>query len=365
MTQIKKIKVLRILPTLATGGTEKQCIEVLTEYSENPDNYQCRIDLATIYGPSEIHILKEPSGINRIDIGKPCSNAGLAAAAKELKRILSEYDCVHAMLWPSVWAVSMSGIKGVPFVASLHGSGMAKGPLGIKRVADGFHFRKANHVVFNSNDGMKLLAPSLGLIPEKTSVIINGKRLTKAADCEKKTLVCAARVEPPKRHDLLLDALAMLPEESRIPAVFIGRGTEKQSFIEGINARGLKCVECTGELPETAGYLASALVLALPSDNEGISNVILEAWMAGAAVIASKVSGVTELARDGQDALLVENNPQAWADALARLISNPELRSKLSAEGYRRATTEFSIESAAKKWDELYLRLAETKKGSS
>ncbi len=357
-----KIKVLRILPTLATGGTEKQCMEILSEFSANSDKYRSRIDVATLYGPAEIHVLKLPDGINRISLEKPCSNAGLAAAAKELKEIIPGYDCVHAMLWPSVWAVSMSGVNSVPFVASLHGSGMAKGPLGIKRVADGFHFRKAGHVVFNSHDGKKLIAPSLGLKADKTSVIINGKRVVEREVAEKKTLMCAARVEPPKRHDLLIDALALLPEESRIPAVFIGRGTENRSFIEKLKSRGIDNAECTGDIPDISGHLAYASILALPSDNEGISNVILEAWIAGAAVIASKVSGVTELASDGRDALLVENTPQAWAEGLLKLISSSALREKLAAEGYRRASSEFSVESAAKKWDDLYFRLVSAKK---
>jgi glycosyltransferase involved in cell wall biosynthesis len=78
---------------------------------------------------------------------------------------------------------------------------------------------------------------------------------------------------------------------------------------------------------------ASALCMpcrVLPADRDGIPNVLVEAMAAGAPVVATAVSGIPELVDDGVNGLLVPpDEPEALADALLRLHSDPALAGRL------------------------------------
>ena len=63
------------------------------------------------------------------------------------------------------------------------------------------------------------------------------------------------------------------------------------------------------------------------SDRDGIPNVLVEAMAAGTPVVATAVSGIPELVRDGENGLLVPpDDPAALADALLRLHARPGAR---------------------------------------
>ena len=65
----------------------------------------------------------------------------------------------------------------------------------------------------------------------------------------------------------------------------------------------------------------------LPTDRDGIPNVLVEAMAAGAPVVATNVSGIPELVEHEVNGLLVEpDDPQALADALMRLHEDPRAR---------------------------------------
>lgn len=71
---------------------------------------------------------------------------------------------------------------------------------------------------------------------------------------------------------------------------------------------------------------------------------LFEAWAAGRPTLASDVAGVREVARDGEDTLLLPpDDPNAWADALGRLMADPDLRTRLG-----RAAREAALRST---WD--------------
>jgi glycosyltransferase involved in cell wall biosynthesis len=60
-------------------------------------------------------------------------------------------------------------------------------------------------------------------------------------------------------------------------------------------------------------------------DRDGIPNVLLEAMAMGLPVVASNVSGIPELVRDGVNGLLVEADaPHALADAIERVLQQPD-----------------------------------------
>ena len=70
---------------------------------------------------------------------------------------------------------------------------------------------------------------------------------------------------------------------------------------------------------------------------EGHPAAIVEAMSAGCPVISTKHAAIPETVIDGETGILVEKqNPQALADAIARLMENPELRVKMGRAGHER-----------------------------
>ena len=77
-------------------------------------------------------------------------------------------------------------------------------------------------------------------------------------------------------------------------------------------------------------------------DRDGIPNVLLESMAMGVPVVATNVSAIPELVQDGKTGLLVPpGSPQQMADAIRRLLTQPELRRKVIAAGRARVLKEF------------------------
>lgn len=96
-----------------------------------------------------------------------------------------------------------------------------------------------------------------------------------------------------------------------------------------------------------------------PSHEEGFSNAILEAMSGGKAVVACDVGGNPEAVRDGETGLLVPpRDPSALADAMIRLLADPERRTGMGEAGRKRASERFSMERMVGGMAALYESLA-------
>ena len=83
---------------------------------------------------------------------------------------------------------------------------------------------------------------------------------------------------------------------------------------------------------EVARALDEATVLVLPSRSEGMGRVIVEALCRGRPVVASRVGGIRDLVRDGENGILVEpGDTEALAEALVHVLSDSELAEQLAA----------------------------------
>jgi len=360
------LKVLRILPDLATGGGVRQCLEVMERFQQERDWHQIEVDLATMYQPRSGFSMTVPEGVVHHALDLPKSPLGLLSAARRLRPILADYDCVHALIWHATYAAVLAG-GCVPLVASIHFTQLRDGVLGWKRQLDRCFYGKAAAIVFCSAASRQYLAGRFRQDPAAAPYINNGKRIYDGPWPERSGLVTITRhgaftwTRNGKRPDLLLDAAVLLGDRGDFELRFLGFGTGTAEFRREVEQRGLTGVACLGEVPEVSPYLAAAEILALPTDHEGMPNTILEAWNTRTAVIASRVSGVQELVRDGVDGLLVDNTPAAWAAGLERLMASEELRRSLAEAGRERLEREFSLDGTVEAWARIYRKVTGTR----
>lgn len=114
-------------------------------------------------------------------------------------------------------------------------------------------------------------------------------------------------------------------------------------------------VEWLGHVSDMSSLYGSVHVVCLPSYREGLPKALIEACAVGRPIVTSDVPGCREVVSDGVNGLLVRpRDAEALAEALDRLLSDPGLRSRMGAEGRRRAEREFDVKAVVRATLDLY-----------
>ena len=161
------------------------------------------------------------------------------------------------------------------------------------------------------------------------------------------------RLHEQKGYDVLLEAAAGVPAST---VVLVGTGPESGALQALARRRGLgDRVIFLGWLDDPLPKVATFDVLVLPSRWEAFPLSILEAMLAGVAVIATDVGSVREAVIDGETGLLVQPDDAAeLACALRALRDDPELRRRLAESGREFARRNFTATAMARSYEALY-----------
>jgi glycosyltransferase involved in cell wall biosynthesis len=140
------------------------------------------------------------------------------------------------------------------------------------------------------------------------------------------------RLHPVKGYDVLIEALARLgPTPVPIEVSIGGDGEMRQALEAQIKAAGVRTLRFAGYV-DPAQYLAGLHLYVQPSRSEGFCVAAHEAMLAGLPVIASRVGQLPHSIREDETGALVPTgDPQALADALARLLADPGRLSTMGA----------------------------------
>ncbi|MBK7947565.1 MAG: glycosyltransferase [Deltaproteobacteria bacterium] len=135
-----------------------------------------------------------------------------------------------------------------------------------------------------------------------------------------------------------------------------GRGDEEPNLRRlaaelGIGSR----VHLLGLRNDVDRLLEAADVFVQPSRSEGLPLAVLEAMAAGLPVVATRVGGMGEAVVDGETGMLVgAERPDELARALRSLLEDDALRRRMGIEARARAEAEFSVETMARRYVELF-----------
>ncbi|MEU7476215.1 glycosyltransferase [Lentzea sp. NPDC042327] len=140
--------------------------------------------------------------------------------------------------------------------------------------------------------------------------------------------LCPARLEPQKRHDVLLDAWASVG--GAVELWLAGDGSLRAELEEHAERVGGR-VRFLGTRTDVRDLLEAADVTVLTSDWEGMPIALLESLAAGRPVVASDVDGVREVLSGGGGVLVPRRSPAATAKALRDLLHSPLAREVATA----------------------------------
>ena len=170
------------------------------------------------------------------------------------------------------------------------------------------------------------------------------------------------RLVEKKGVQVLLAALRSLPP-GRAWELRIGGDGPLRAELTAV-AAGLP-VTFLGQLDRTAlaaefrgaGLVVFPSVLATSGDQDGLPVALLDALAAGVAIVASALPGLDEAVVDGVSGVLVPSGDAgALADAIARLLSDDELRARLARGALHRAG-DYTIEGAGERYRALLLEI--------
>jgi sugar transferase (PEP-CTERM/EpsH1 system associated) len=215
------------------------------------------------------------------------------------------------------------------------------------------------------------LVAEIGVPAGSFKVIYNGVDTAKFAGAARRgrrerrddiLIGSVGRLAAVKNYQLLLQAVARLPQELPWRLVLIGDGPERESLQQTIGQLGIGArVSLLGHRDDVAELLGDLDIFVLPSVSEGMSNTLLEAMAAGVAVIASDVGGNREIIEAGRSGLLfAPGDLQAAAQAIQQVAGDAQLRSRLASAGAQRAVTTFGLATMLSAYEDLYRSVRRT-----
>jgi glycosyltransferase involved in cell wall biosynthesis len=147
-----------------------------------------------------------------------------------------------------------------------------------------------------------------------------------------------------------------------IQLVYVGKGdleeeVKEEAYRTGVSGK-VKFLGWRDDIPEIMQVLD---IFVLPSLNEGMGRVLVEAMASGKPVVASNVGGIPDLVKHGHNGFLVgPGDVNGLSLAIKKLIEDEQLRLKMGAKG-RAMARDYGVEEMIKKIDDLYTSLYQEK----
>ena len=324
------------------------------------------------YGPDRLEKVAYTGDLHRGSLRSPLVAAAFPGFVWAFRRAIRQEirtrapDVVHAHWWlPSGLLASGAARR---LLVTCHGSDVALLAHAVFRPLAARVFRRAVGVTTVSRFlAAELIArfpwiqPRLEVLPMPvdSSLFATGRSQPKRTP---PVILFAGNLVPTKGVDVLLQAVARLRAENVSCRLrILGEGPSEPGLRDLAQRLGLTDVEWSPFLPQDrmpAEYGASTITV-LPSRgrSEGLGLTLVEALLAGSAVVGSAVGGIPEVVVDRVTGLLVRNgDADDLAGALRELLQDPALRNRLSDAGRVFVTDIYGADTAADAFLELYAR---------
>jgi len=170
----------------------------------------------------------------------------------------------------------------------------------------------------------------------------------------------AALVGHKGQKHLIEAARLVLPQMPDARFIIAGEGELKPALERQIKDHHLeKHVLLAGFRPDVLSLHKAFDIFVMSSVTEGLGTSLLDAMAAGKPIVATRTGGIPEVVADGETGLLVPpRDEEALADAIVRLLKDPDLRREMGEAGRVRARNLFSLERMVQNTLNVYQRVA-------
>lgn len=331
----RKIKILHIVTSLEPGGLENGVVNLANLL--DPHRFQTSIaclervgEFAQRLNPrTSLSCLNKPAGFR-------------PSAVAKLARMISETrpDIIHTHnLGPLIYGTLANLASGNTAVV-LQGEHAQLRPdeKTLKRRLIRTLCYRGCKMIHTVSDGLRQDLIATGFPKHKIQAILNGVDCSRYSPVDEKTraqlrtqhglpaesivIGIVGRFGAFKRHSRLIEGLEQLaPNHPNLHLLMVGdHGPEKERVMEQVAASSYRDrIVWSGFQKEPADFYRMMDLLVVPSDNEGLSNALLEAMACGVACLAHPACGANEVVVEGLNGIL---RPMGDADQLASVIQN-------------------------------------------
>jgi len=350
-----------IVPSLRSGGTERVASLLCDEWMRQGNEV-----LLCLFDGEEAFFKPQ---VRQVSLAVPAAVSVSKKFSNFVKRVLRLYKLMR--LYKPTHVIAFSEMASFPAIAAAIFSGnisrtivsVRANPARRSRVArcvTRFFFAFPYRIVGASKGVGDALVELVSTDPERTTAIPNPVSMNRpevgVAGWGNPSILAVGRMVRPKRFDILVEAFARVQKDSAGARLrVLGDGEEHSKLVEQVATLGLnEKIEFPGTTRVVADHLVACDIFVLSSESEGWPNALAEALCVGCAVVATDCPfGPNEMIVDGESGLLVPvNDPAALAAAISRLITDPELRQRLSRGALERAKL-WTLESTARRWLDL------------
>ncbi|MGC2237475.1 MAG: glycosyltransferase [Pyrinomonadaceae bacterium] len=382
---LQPIKILHLVPTLSSGGAERQLTNVVRGTSRETINHAVCVIGEPYFFSKDIR----DAGFKVVELNISAKRPFLQAARKFRKIIAEEKpDIIHSWLYDANVAARLANLANgkTPVITSLQ---LADYEPEVARIGN-YNPRKVQALKYI--DKLTALAAKpffvpcsefvknsyarrYGLDESKTQVIYNAvdpSGLAASEDDLKKIRAALAlppdafvylnvgRLDPQKNHKILFEAFRAVSAE--IPSAFLllaGIGPLEEELKK--LAESLEIAEkiiFLGRRNDVGALLELADVFAFPSFFEGLPVALVEAMFKRLPCVASRIEVFEEVITEGETGLLINPNSAAeLKDAMIELYKNANLRKSLGENALREAKAKYDIAVTARQWEKFYQKV--------
>jgi glycosyltransferase involved in cell wall biosynthesis len=353
-------------PELVSGGTQRHLLEVLKLIDRT--RFTPLVIAAKSGGPLGAQIRAANVELVELHLGSAMVSRDMLRCVREAADVLRarRVGIVQYFEWRSATIALLAARRagGCRIVAARRSVPKERGA---QRLLAELVVRAADRVVVNA----ELLRPN-GRAGQRTAVIPSGvdtdrfqpsdgatrARASLGLPVDRPVIGTVGRLEPRKGTATLLAALAALRSAGahQPTLVVVGDGPLREGLARDATRLGIAShVRWLGDLTDVRPVLEALDVFVLPSRTEGMSNALLEAMAMALPVVATAVGGTPEVIADGQRGLLVPaDDPEAMAAAVARLLDDASLASRLGAAARQIVEEKFGARSMVRQLEAVY-----------
>jgi phosphatidyl-myo-inositol dimannoside synthase len=329
------------------------------------------------YGPEPLERVAYTGGLHQGTLLSSLAALGLPgflfAFGRAVRNAVRRFspDLIHAHWWfPGGWFASR---EQVPYLITCHGSDVRLLELGsLIRTAGRGVFQKAARTTavsnFLANDLARLL-PGIMPQPTVTPMPLDVARFLEGAGTPKADpgrILYAGNLVPSKGVDVLLRAAAELRRRGvKHQLRILGQGPAQDSLEALARELGIEGQVTWSPFVSQAlmpGEYGASAVTVLPSRGqaEGLGLTLVEALLAGSAVVGTTAGGIPEVVLHEKTGLTARtDDPVDLADQLQRLLSDAPLRERLTRAGKEHVLQTYSPESAIGRFLDIYHAIAD------
>jgi glycosyltransferase involved in cell wall biosynthesis len=366
------VKVLHLINTLSVGGAELHLLTLCRYLKRHGVDVVVACLREHIRGSRSLRADFEQTGIRVVDL-RADSRYDLRFPLRVAHLLSREQpDLMHTHLPRADFAGAIAHRlrSSIPCVCSVHGvysthwSGKWTLPL-LNQV-----WQRADAVIAISHAVNDWLVQERHVHAQKVTVIHYGIEAERFAPSEsdfrkmrrldgQAVIGSIGRLEPIIGFDCLIRAMPALHQQLPSASLLLaghdptGYGERLQELIDALGLQ--EHVRLVGFQRDVPFFLQAVDVFALASRSEGFGQVVIEAMAAAKPVVVSRIPPLTEIVIDRESGLLVHpDDPQAFASALAWLLSHREAAQQMGKRGQERVWQHFSAARMGKETQALY-----------